>query len=147
MLRLRTRAAQGRDIPSEEAMSMRTVLALLACVALGCSDDKRSCAQLGWSCGLDDNGTSCGACTAGVSCNNGRCGPTCSVPAFGACVIGGPSCCPTSNGGATLCTVIGPGRRYCEPVCTTDAYCDSVSGTSGQFTCNYRDSTVRVCGP
>lgn len=49
-------------------------LSLVGCLNLGPgSTGSRSCAQLGWACGVDDTGVSCGSCFAPQTCSAGSC--------------------------------------------------------------------------
>ena len=49
-------------------------LSLVGCLNLGPgSTGTRSCAQLGWACGVDDTGVSCGSCFAPQTCSVGSC--------------------------------------------------------------------------
>ncbi|MDO9017519.1 MAG: hypothetical protein Q8S73_13705 [Deltaproteobacteria bacterium] len=49
-------------------------LSLVGCLNAGPgSTGTRSCAQLGWACGVDDLGVSCGSCFAPQTCSVGSC--------------------------------------------------------------------------
>lgn len=127
--------------------AMAAVLALA-----GCGDDGEgvplTCAQLGYSCGVDGAGNSCGSCPGGQSCGGGRCGaPPCTLGVFSSCVLGGTACCGTTPGGSpTICSTV-PGVTYCAPSCATDEYCDSLAATSGMWVCGVRGDGLRVCIP
>lgn len=79
-------------------------------------DGRRSCAQLGWRCGVDDYGATCGFCGTGTTCNgNGVCATT------GSCT---PSCSGIVCGGSDGC------RGRCIGSCPSGQTCDA-----GSLTC------------
>lgn len=126
--------------------------AMAAMLALGgCGDgegDPLTCAQLGYTCGVDGAGNSCGSCPGGQTCGGGgRCGaPPCTLRVFDSC--GGGGCCGTTPGGSpTICSTITSGPTYCAPSCATDEYCDSLAATSGVWVCGVRGDGLRVCIP
>lgn len=109
-------AAVGQTRPLREGTkrTMRRWLWVAGVVAgLGCGGDdspgptstRRSCAQLGWVCGLDDYGSSCGSCSSGRACNFGTCVSAGCTPSCGGRTCGpDPLCglsCGTCAGGQT----------------------------------------------
>jgi hypothetical protein len=51
-------------------------LSLTGCVDFGTgsgSPAARTCAELGWTCGVDGTGASCGSCFAPLTCSSGSC--------------------------------------------------------------------------
>lgn len=57
-------------------LSLALSLPLTSCVDFGPgsgSTGVRTCAQLGWTCGIDGTGASCGSCFAPLTCSSGSC--------------------------------------------------------------------------
>lgn len=112
----------------------------------GPSDGRRSCASLGWSCGVDDFGTACGSCTGGRTCSGGTCAtpgctPVCGLRNCGSDTTCGASCGTCSTGQA--CSSVG--------VCVTTATTCSLTGFSvcvvgGSLCCApFPDGTLALC--
>lgn len=57
-------------------LPLSLALSLTGCVDFGPgsgSSGVRTCAQLGWTCGVDGTGASCGSCFAPLTCSSGSC--------------------------------------------------------------------------
>ena len=106
----------------------------------------RSCASLGWVCGVDDYGLSCGTCSGGRSCSFGTClGASC-TPVCGGRNCGiDPVCCSSCGTcfGNQTCSAAG--------VCTTVTQTCTLTGfsecTVGGFLCcaPLPDGTETLC--
>lgn len=120
------------------------VVALAGCVANE-APAPRSCVQLGWSCGVDDNAHSCGRCLYGQTCDHGTCTGTaaaCAVEPYRRCSSDGPSCCPMRDGRATVCWTDLP---TCLPTCTRDEDCTVDVESRPDWQCSDVSPGVRAC--
>jgi len=49
------------------------LVAVVGLLATGCTDERKTCRQLAWSCGIDDYNQSCGLCPGNQACEHGTC--------------------------------------------------------------------------
>ncbi len=115
-------------------------LAALASVVSACVVDpgpsgRRSCADLGWVCGVDDNGASCGFCGTGTACSNGVC-----VRSFDSCLNTCSASQTCVNG-----TCVGASTP-CVPACSVGQTCVSGVCIGGTPTCSLSVFNTCVVG-
>jgi hypothetical protein len=68
------------------ALRLVLLITFIALAGLGCTDDRKTCRQLGWSCGIDDYNQLCGSCFGSQSCDHGTCStPITQITSMGNC--------------------------------------------------------------